>query len=216
MDKKFAIFDMDGTLVDSMPYWRGLADEYLSKKGVEYIPPDTMDKLKHRHMAESAAMLVDMFGMNCDPATVLQEMTDVMRVHYEQDVVLKEGIIEYLEKLRARGVRMCVATATALPLVEVCLHRLGLRDYFEGLFSCQTIRVNKEHPDVYDAAARLMGAERGEIAVYEDSMMAAQTAKRAGYYVAGIYDDLGKAQWEKLSELSDEVILDWREAAAAL
>ena len=216
MDKKFAIFDMDGTLVDSMPYWRGLADEYLSKKGVTYIPPDTMDRIKHRHMTEASAILVDLFHLNCAPETVMDEMSEVMRVHYARDVQVKEGIVDYLEALKARGVRMCVATATAIPLVEVCLERLNLRQYFEGLFSCQTIRINKEHPDIYDAAARLMGAERAECAVYEDAFMAVQTAKQAGYYVAGIYDYMGRAQWEDVQKTADETITDWKKAAEAL
>ena len=130
MDKKFAIFDMDGTLVDSMPWWRGLADEYLTGKGVKDIPPDTMDRIKHRHMGESAGILIDMFHLDCTPETVMQEMSDMMQVHYEHDVKQKEGVEEYLKALKARGVRMCVSTATGIPLVEVCLKHLGLRDYF--------------------------------------------------------------------------------------
>ena len=216
MDKKYAIFDMDGTLVDSMPYWRGLADEYLAQKGVKEIPPNTMDRIKHRHMTEAAAILVDLFGLNCAPETVMHEMTEVMRVHYARDVQVKEGIVEYLEALKAKGVRMCVATATAIPLVEVCLERLDLRKYFEGLFSCQTIRINKEHPDIYDTAARFMGAEREDCAVYEDAFMAVRTAKEAGYYVAGIYDYTGRAQWEDVQNTADELITDWRKAAEEL
>lgn len=216
MDKKFAIFDMDGTLVDSMPYWRGLADEYLAQKGVKEIPPNTMDRIKHRHMTEASAILVELFGLNCAPETVMNEMTEVMRVHYAQDVQVKPGIVDYLEALKAKGVRMCVATATAIPLVEVCLERLGLRDYFEGLFSCQTIRINKEHPDIYDEAARLMGAERADCAVYEDAFMAVRTAKEAGYYVAGIYDYTGRAQWEDVQNTADELITDWKKAAEEL
>ena len=88
---------------------------------------------------------------------------------------MKEGVALYLDRLRRDGVRMCVASATALPLMKACLDRLGVLDYFDFLLSCEEVGWGKDRPDVYHEAARRLGASPGEIAVYEDALGAAKT-----------------------------------------
>ena len=99
---------------------------------------------------------------------------------------------------------MCVASATAEPLMEACLSRLGVAHYFQFLLSCETVGAGKNRPDVYFAAAERLGAEPEEIAVYEDALYAARTAKEAGFYVVGVYDDSASGHWDELKELADE------------
>ena len=209
MDKKYAIFDMDGTLIDSMVFWKNLATEYLTSKGILQIPADILEQIKPMTMSESAALFRREFGLTGD---VEAQMNEMMEDHYRNDIPLKPGVWEYLENLHRQGVRMCVASATAEHLMESCLTRLGVRQYFEFLLSCETVGAGKRSPLVYQEAARRLGAVPGEIAVYEDALYAVQTATEAGFHVVGVYDDSAAGNWQRIEELSDAVILNWEEA----
>ena len=208
MDKNFAIFDMDGTLIDSMVFWKNLASEYLSSKGVKQIPEDILERIKPMTMSESAALFQREFGLSGDPEA---EMNAMMDAHYRNDIPLKPGVGEYLQMLRSRGVRMCVASATAEYLMEACLKRLEVRDYFEFLLSCETVGAGKRSSLVYQESAKRLNAAPAEIAVYEDALYAVQTAKKAGYYVVGVYDDSAAKNWQTIEGIADEVILNWEE-----
>ena len=209
MDKKYAIFDMDGTLIDSMAFWKNLATEYLTSKGILQIPADILEQIKPMTMSESAALFRREFGLTGD---VEAQMNEMMEDHYRNDIPLKPGVWEYLENLHRQGVRMCVASATAEHLMESCLTRLGVRQYFEFLLSCETVGAGKRSPLVYQEAARRLGAVPGQIAVYEDALYAVQTAKAAGFHVVGVYDDSAADSWQAIEQESDEVILNWEEA----
>ena len=208
MDKQFAIFDMDGTLIDSMIFWKNLASEYLTTKGVTQIPEDILEQIKPMTMSESAALFQRVFGLTGDPES---EMNAMMDEHYREDIPLKPGVREYLQTLRNRDVRMCVASATAEHLMEACLTRLEVRDYFEFLLSCETVGAGKRSPLVYQESARRLNAAPAEIAVYEDALYAVQTAKNAGYYVVGVYDDSAAKNWQIIECIADKVILNWEE-----
>ena len=209
MDKKYAIFDMDGTLIDSMVFWKNLATEYMTSKGILQIPADILEQIKPMTMSESAALFRREFGLTGD---VEAQMNEMMEDHYRNDIPLKPGAWEYLENLHRQGVRMCVASATAEHLMESCLTRLGVRQYFEFLLSCETVGAGKRSPLVYQEAARRLGAVPGQIAVYEDALYAVQTAKAAGFHVVGVYDDSAADSWQAIEQESDEVILNWEEA----
>lgn len=216
MNKKFAIFDMDGTLVDSMGYWQQLGREFLTGKAVTGDIDGILQRTKPMTMEESSALFVREFGLPGTPESVMAEMNSVMDSHYRKDVLLKPGVEAYLEALRQRGVSMCVASATPEPLVRICLERLGIAHYFSFLLSCDAVGVGKSRPDVYLEAARRLGAQPCETAVYEDALFAAETARDAGFYVAAVYDDGGAVQWDRLRMAADEAITDWSEAARSL
>lgn len=209
MGKKYAIFDMDGTLINSMVFWKNLATEYLTSKGILQIPADILEQIKPMTMSESAALFRREFGLTGD---VEAQMNEMMEDHYRNDIPLKPGVREYLENLHRQGVRMCVASATAEHLMESCLTRLGVREHFEFLLSCETVGAGKRSPLVYHEAARRLGAAPREIAVYEDALYAVQTAKTAGFHVVGVYDDSAAGSWQAIEQESDEVILNWEEA----
>lgn len=216
MDKHFAIFDMDGTLVDSMIYWKRLATEFLESKGVQNIAQDILEQIKPMTMTESAALFIEEYGLSGTAESVAAEMNAMMDEHYRKDIPLKSGAAAYLEVLHRRGVVMCVASATAEDLMEACLTRLGVAQYFSFLLSCETVGAGKNRPDVYRESARRLGAQPKEIAVYEDALYAAKTAKSAGFCTIAVRDDSNQPHWETLTALADEVIPDWQTAAQAL
>lgn len=207
MDKKFAIFDMDGTLVDSMGFWKDLATEYLRSKGVQEIPADILEQIKPMTMSESAALFRSEFGLSGD---IEAEMNAMMDDHYRRDIPLKPGVSAYLRNLLERGVRMCVASATAEPLMAACLSRLGVLPCFDFLLSCESVGVGKNSPPVFLEAIRRLGAEVSETAVYEDALYAVRTAKNAGFHVVGVFD--ASADWEAVRSIADETIFNWEDA----
>lgn len=211
MDKRFCIFDMDGTLVDSMPFWKALGRDYLGTLGITPTA-EQLEPIGPMTMLEGAAYFMDLFHIPGPPERIVREMEAVMEDHYRADVPLKPGMKEYLEQLKARGVRLCIATATAEPLSHTCLTRLGVDDLFEFLLSCETIGVGKTSPDIYLEAARRLGAQPEEIAVFEDAPYAARTAKAAGFYTVAVAEPTYAAGWPELSALADETITDWRNA----
>ena len=212
MDKSFAIFDMDGTLVDSMTYWGELATEYLRRRGVKHVPVEVIERIRPMTMTESSTLFIQEFGLSGTVEEIVAEQNAIMEEHYRKDVPLKPGVREYLAKLAARGVTICVASATPTTLVEECLTRLGVGDRFRFFISCESVGTGKNRPDVYHAAAKRLDAEPEDIAVYEDAWYAINTAKAAGYYVVGVYDEATRSRWEQIKALSDEYIENWEEA----
>lgn len=210
MNKKFAIFDMDGTLVDSMRYWRNLGREYLESKGVREDLTELLEIIRPMTMTESADLFVRTFGLDGTAQSVADEMNEMIKEHYRQDIPRKAGVKKYLEALSEKGVTMCVASATAEELMQACLSRLEIADKFSFLLSCEEVGTGKNRPDVFHAAAKKLGVAPADIAVYEDAFYAVETAKKAGFYVVGVYDDSAASWWEEISLMADETILDWR------
>ncbi len=219
MDRSFAIFDLDGTLLDSMPFWNALPRNYLEAKGIGSLPWDLPEIVAPMTLGESARYFVEQLGVPGTPEQVEGELTAVLGELYRTRIPLKPGVRDYLEVLHRRGVRMCVASATASSLAEACLRRLGVRDHFAFLLSCDQVGAGKSRPDIFLEAARRLGATPQETAVYEDALHAARTARQAGFQVIGVRDAGAGEEWLRLQALADETISDWalsarREASA--
>jgi len=210
MDKKYCIFDMDGTLVDSMPYWGRLSVDFLNSRGIPGDFSDLMKRIRTMTTPEACVVLKREFSLPDTPDEIEEELSRVMRGHYERDIGLKEGVRSCLETLRAQGCRLCIVTATALPLVPVCLQRLGIMDLFEFILSCEEVGRGKDHPDAFLEAARRLGSTPQETAVFEDALQALRTAKEAGFYTAAVYDPAADDSWQECVRTADEAVRDWK------
>lgn len=206
MDKPFALFDMDGTLIDSMPYWAELGRAYLAARGIHEYPDELAAQLETLTLSESAALFARRFLPGESAESVCAQMSGMLAAHYRDDIPLKPGVPALLDELARRQVGMCVASATARPLMEVCLARLGVLSRFAFVLSCEDVGAGKRRPDVYLAAARRLGAPPSQIAVYEDALYAIRTAKAAGFCVVGVYDAAAARDWPEICRIADETI----------
>ena len=210
MHPAFAIFDMDGTLVDSMKYWMRLGEEYLRMKGVsDADAAPVLARLAEQTISQSSALMVRTFHWNITPQEVADEINGLMQEHYRRDVPLKQGVRAYLGGLAAAGVRCCVASASDPDNVRLCLGRSRVADAFEFSLSCE-VYGSKSKPDIYLACARRFGAAPQDIVVYEDALYALRTAKAAGFSTVGILDTWDRQEWPLIREVSDVVTEDFR------
>ena len=138
-----------------------------------------------------------------------------MREHYRNDVHLKDGVREFLERSRDDGVKMCIATGTRRDVAEPFLEKTGLLDFMEFFIDCHEVGRFKEHPDIYLLSAERLGADISDCAVFEDSDYSARTAKRAGFYVVGIIDEVTGAEGD-VRKFADIAVNDWRELSPNL
>ena len=158
---------------------------------------------------ESAALFIGELGIDGTVDTVAAEINAMMGENYKKNVPAKPHVEGYLKMLKAKGVRMCVASATVEALIDACLERLGLLHYFEFSLSCDTVGMGKSSPLVYQEAARRMGARADEAAVYEDSLLASNTAKDAGFYLCVVADPANADTWDSLCAIGDEALESW-------
>ena len=209
--KPFAIFDMDGTLVDSMWGWNEIYITFLVAHGAtNEAAKEIVAHTAHFTTYESAELFREYLSLDTPAAHIAAGLDARMKELYQNVIQEKPGVRAYLERLRNEGVRMCVVSSTPEPLIRICLERLGLMPFFSFILSCETVGKGKEEPDAYFAAATRLGAAPSDTAVYEDSPTALMTAKRAGFYAVAVYDESSADQWTETSRNADAIISDWQ------
>lgn len=209
--KPFAIFDMDGTLVDSMWGWSEIYITFLVAHGAtNEAAKEIVAHTAHFTTYESAELFREYLSLDTPAADIAARLDARMKELYQNVIQEKPGIRAYLERLRNEGVRMCVVSSTPEPLIRICLERLGLMPFFSFILSCETVGKGKEEPDAYFAVATRLGAAPSDTAVYEDSPTALMTAKRAGFYAVAVYDESSADQWTETSRNADAIISDWQ------
>lgn len=202
-----AIFDMDGTVLDSMPYWRDHRVQFLKKRGLD-APEGLVDRMQSMTIREAVACMKTTFSLPESEEEILSDMLSVVRAFYESGLPTKPGLIPFLEELKRRGVPTCIASATDADLVEMALQKSGVRHYFDAVFSTKTIGRSKKYPDIFLLAQKHMGSPTGATWVFEDALYALRTAGAAGFLTVGVYDD-DEAYPEKIRENCDVYFPDF-------
>lgn len=204
-----AIFDVDGTLLDSMGAWYTATEKYFARYN---RPLDTQTGVSFQEMtlAESTAYMHNVLRFPNPPAQIEHELKHLVAVEYQEYIPLKPYVREYLEHLRANGIRMAVATSGYLELCRAAFIRLGIWDFFEAYALSSEVGVNKSNPDIYLLAAKRLQIPPGNCTVYEDIVSGICGAKKAGMRTVGVYDR-SNTDTASLCEHADRYILHFGE-----
>lgn len=206
-----AIFDLDGTVLDSMSVWATAASDYLKSIGV--CPPEDVDgAVCTMSLEETAVYLIDRCKLELSAAAVMAQINRQIERKYFFEVQPKPGIAAVLDGLARRGVKLCMATATDLYQVRAALERCALSNYFPAVFTCTQAGAGKESPAVFEMARAYLNLPAQQIAVFEDAPHAARTAKRAGFYVIGIFDRFSADRQEALRASCDLYLESWTDS----
>ncbi|MCI5918329.1 MAG: HAD family phosphatase [Roseburia sp.] len=213
--KKAVIFDLDGTLVDSMWMWRDIDIEFLGKNGIA-LPEDLQEKIEGMSFTETAEYFKKEFGLAQSVSEMKEIWNEMAREKYLHEVPLKEGAYEFLEYLLENGYKMGIASSNSMELISA----VGSTYHFDRYFSCIvtscSVNKGKPFPDVYLEAARQLGVEPADCLVFEDIVKGIQAGKNAGMEVCAIYDDYSKDQTEEKRQAADYYINDYRDVLSAL
>ncbi len=181
------IFDLDGTLLDSMPFWNALGETYLRSLGL--VPqPEFRNAVKTLTLPEAIDYVKTQYSLSLSKEEIADGIRKLAADFYENRVQLKPGAAAFLQKMQETGIKMCIATAADNTLAEGALRRLGVWKYFCALLSCHAEGLSKRDGAIYEKALAYLGTEKGETAVFEDALHAAASAKGAGFYTVGVYD----------------------------
>ena len=190
-----AIFDVDGTLLDSMFIWDTIGEAYL--RSIGYQPKENLNEtFKNMSLHQAARYYQTEYGVTRSIDEIMDGVNAMLERYYRFEVPLKPGAAELLERLRQNGVKLCIATATDRHLVEAALDRCGVLSCFGEIFTCNEVGHGKDEPDIFEAALRFLGTEKVETIVFDDALYAVRTAKEAGFPVAAVYDSHERSQAE--------------------
>ena len=190
-----AIFDVDGTLLDSMFIWDTIGETYL--RSIGYEPREKLNEVfKNMSLFQAARYYRTEYGVTLSIDEIMNGVNAMLERYYRFEVSLKPGVAELLAQLQASGVKLCIATATDRYLVEAALERCGVLSCFGAIFTCNEVGHGKDEPDIFEEALRFLGTEKAETVVFDDALYAVRTAKEAGFPVAAVYDSHERSQEE--------------------
>ena len=205
---KAAIFDMDGTLLDSMGAWYTAGSRYMRSLGM--TPPPTLDEDILRLSRAEAAAHMQALGVDKSIEEIREGFNATMDDYYNNHAMPRPGAVVFVQRLHNAGTRICVASATDRRQVEAGLRHAGLYDMVERIFTCSELDTSKSDPKIFLAACDFMGATPEDTWVFEDARHAAETAKNAGFKVCGI-NDASEPDQKELEALADVYVLSMEE-----
>ena len=207
-DKKGAIFDMDGTLMDSMWIWRDIDIEYLGRFGIA-LPEDLQAKIEGMSFAETAVYFREHFGITDSLEKIQSDWNDMAIDFYRHRIGMKRGARELLTQMKERGMKIGIATSNSVELTEECLAANGVADLFDTVRTSRDTPRGKPFPDIYLSVADEWGIAPEDLIVFEDIPNGAIAGKRAGMEVIAVADDYALPRREKLIRIADHFIEDF-------
>lgn len=205
---KAVLFDLDGTLVDSMWMWGAIDVEYLGRHGLE-VPAGLQQAIEGMSFSETAIYFKERFCLPDSLDVIKAEWISMSREKYAHEVPLKLGAREFLEYLKAHGIKAGIATSNGRELLDAVVEGQKMTPYFQCLMTSCEAGAGKPAPDIYLKVAAELGVAPEDCLVFEDTPAGAQAGKAAGAKVCSIYDDYAKARQAENRRLADYYIHDF-------
>lgn len=202
MTIKGAIFDVDGTLLDSMPVWDHIGEDFLHARG-KSPKADMEGKLKVMSLLQCAEYMREEYALEESEEEIIKAINEMVERQYRDVIPEKPKVRKVLENFSKQNIPMCIATASERYIVEAALKRLNLLHYFDFILTCPETGKGKDEPDIYCMAAEILGTPKEKTAVFEDALHAARTAHKAGFPVVVIEDESAGEDSCELKRLAD-------------
>lgn len=203
------IFDLDGTLIDSTGVWVDVDKIFLARRGFEYSK-EYYDGVAHTILQNCATFTKEFLNLEESCEEIIAEWMELAKDAYDH-VPLKPGVREFLDQCKASGERMALLTACVPEHCRTALKRHNLEPYFEQLILAQELNMDKKSPDVFLKVADMLGVKPEDCVLYDDSIEACKSAKKAGVKTVGVYDEHCSEDKEKLQEICDVYIRSFEE-----
>lgn len=205
---KAAIFDLDGTLIDSMWIWDKIDQDYLNCHGFS-VPEDLKNNINHLTFEETAAYFKEKYNIPESIDSIINIWNSMALKHYSKNITLKKGALELLDHLKAFNIKIGLATSNSRTLLNAALKHTNTFDYFDCITTTEEVQKGKTNPDVYLLTAKKLGVHPNECIVFEDILEAVIGAKKANMKVVAVYDKASDHQKDALIETSDKYITNF-------
>lgn len=205
-----AIFDLDGTIIDSMGIWEEIDVKFLEKRNI-VMPKDYIEKINSMSFEEVARYTIERFDLNESPCDLIKEWNDMALYEYSNNIKLKPKVKEYLDKLKANNIKIGLATSSPRKLFEPVLKNNNVYEYFDTFISVEDVGRDKRYPDIYLYTAKKLGLSPSECVGFEDILVAVNTLKEAGFQVVGIYDKSSQGDLDEIKARCDKFIYSFDE-----
>lgn len=199
---KAAVFDVDGTLVDSIDFWTNMATNYLISIGIK--PKEDLNKaLETLTVVEGVSYMQKEYNIEKTCTQIRNEMDELMFAFYKNDAQLKSFVVEILETLKSKNIQIAIASVINEELIFSVLHRYGIADYFQFVQTCENTDISKDDEKFYELLIKRLNLKAEEIFLFEDSLYCMKAAKRAGLSVIAVEDEFSKKDLKEIIEVSD-------------
>lgn len=205
-----AVFDLDGTLLDSSWVWEKVDEKFLGDRGFQ-VPDDYVDEISPLGAERAAVYTIERFGLNEDKDDIVREWIEMAKKEYATEVVCKPYAKEFLEELQKLNIKMAVATSSDRELFMKTLEREGILKYFQKIVTVDEVERGKGYPDIYEEAARRIKVNPHKCLVFEDILAGVTGASLGEFNVVAVLDEKSKHNWEKIKSISKYSINDYKE-----
>ena len=212
-DVRGAVFDFDGTIMDSMPDWAGKMLNLLDTHGVHY-PADIIRTITPLGDGGSARHFIDVLGLDMTPQAIQAELDAYALPKYRDSILPKPGVAAVLDALRAAGVPVCILTASPQHMIRPCLARNGLTEYFRFAWCCDDLGMKKNQPEIYARTCAELGTRPENTLFFDDNLLALTTATRAGMLSVGVFDESSAADEAAIRANTVRYLRGWEELLA--
>lgn len=205
-----AVFDLDGTLLDSSWVWEKVDEKFLGDRGFQ-VPDDYVDEISPLGAERAAVYTIERFGLNEDKDDIVREWIEMAKKEYATEVVCKPYAKEFLEELHKLNIKMAVATSSDRELFMKTLEREGILKYFQKIVTVDEVERGKGYPDIYEEAARRIKVNPHKCLVFEDILAGVTGASLGEFNVVAVFNEKSKHNWEKIKSISKYSINDYKE-----
>lgn len=207
---KHYIFDLDGTLIDSMPVWKDTGKNFLLKHG--FTPPDNLQEIvKSQTLYQTAEHFQKELGVPFTADEITAEIISFVEEQYRTAIPLKPFAKEFLEKEKRDGAKMCVLTASEASYIHLAMDRLDISKYFDFVMTCTETGLYKSGPEVFRAAMERLGGTPADTIVFEDALYAIKGAKQGGFMVYAIEEPVMEPEKAEILALADRYLKSYKE-----